>query len=199
MMACTRSGSVLKVGGISADSRMPRRPLVPAPTKMIRPPLRSAEAIMSMPTAMRSRSRFTASSILRSSLTIRSTMSSGSSLSMPRLDGLIASVGSDCHFDRTAIDPHSKLVILSTYFSTFPLFHFSTFPLLVLLVLFHLATALIDSYLTHLTVERRLAANSVDSYARDLALLGAFAAGRETPLDRLARADLEALVRDLMA
>jgi hypothetical protein len=28
---------VLKVGGISADSRMPRRPLVPAPTKTIRP------------------------------------------------------------------------------------------------------------------------------------------------------------------
>ncbi|MGH9236702.1 MAG: site-specific tyrosine recombinase XerD [Vicinamibacterales bacterium] len=62
-----------------------------------------------------------------------------------------------------------------------------------------MSTALIDSYLTHLTVERRLAVNSVDSYARDLALLGAFAAGREMPLDRLARTDLEALVRDLMA
>ena len=62
-----------------------------------------------------------------------------------------------------------------------------------------MAAALIDSYLTHLTVERRLAVNSVDSYARDLALLGAFAAGRALPLDRLARADLEALVRDLMA
>ena len=60
-------------------------------------------------------------------------------------------------------------------------------------------TALIDSYLTHLTVERRLAANSVDSYARDLTLLSAFAAGRALTLDRLARADLEALVRDLMA
>ena len=60
-------------------------------------------------------------------------------------------------------------------------------------------SALIDSYLTHLTVERRLAANSVESYARDLALLGAFAAGRAAPLDGLARADLEALVRDLMS
>ncbi len=61
------------------------------------------------------------------------------------------------------------------------------------------STALVESYLTHLTVERRLAANSVDSYARDLALLGAFAAGRTAALDQLTRADLEALVRDLMA
>ncbi len=62
-----------------------------------------------------------------------------------------------------------------------------------------MSTALIESYLTHLTVERRLAANSVDSYARDLALLGAFAAGRHAALDGLTRADLEALVRDLMS
>ena len=59
--------------------------------------------------------------------------------------------------------------------------------------------ALIDSYLTHLTVERRLALNSVESYARDLVLLAVFAAGRGLPLDALTRADLEALVRDLMA
>ena len=62
-----------------------------------------------------------------------------------------------------------------------------------------MSAALIDTYLTHLTVERRLATNSVDSYARDLALLGAFAASRELPLDRLTRPDLEAFVRDLMA
>jgi integrase/recombinase XerD len=61
------------------------------------------------------------------------------------------------------------------------------------------SAALIDSYLTHLTVERRLAANSVDSYGRDLALLGAFAAGKLASLDQLTRADLEALVRDLMS
>ena len=58
---------------------------------------------------------------------------------------------------------------------------------------------LVDAYLTHLTVERRLAANSVESYARDLVLLAAFAAGRGTGVDSLARPDLEALVRDLMA
>ena len=62
-----------------------------------------------------------------------------------------------------------------------------------------MSAALIDSYLTHLTVERRLAANSVESYARDLALLSAFAAGRQAALDGLTRSDLEALVRDLMA
>ncbi len=58
---------------------------------------------------------------------------------------------------------------------------------------------LIDSYLTHLTVERRLANNSVESYARDLALLAAFAAANGRELDTLSRADLEMLVRDLMA
>ena len=70
MIACTSVGSVLKVGGISADSRTPRRPLVPAPTKTMRPPLRRAVAIISTPTAIRSRSRWTAASILRSSLII---------------------------------------------------------------------------------------------------------------------------------
>jgi integrase/recombinase XerD len=58
---------------------------------------------------------------------------------------------------------------------------------------------LVDAYLTHLTVERRLAANSVESYARDLSLLAAFAAGRAASVEALARQDLEALVRDLMS
>ena len=57
----------------------------------------------------------------------------------------------------------------------------------------------VDAYLTHLTVERRLAANSVESYARDLNLLAAFAAGRDARMDGLALPDLEAFVRDLMA
>ncbi|MBI4263832.1 MAG: site-specific tyrosine recombinase XerD [Acidobacteria bacterium] len=61
----------------------------------------------------------------------------------------------------------------------------------------HTATA--DAYLTHLTVERRLAPNSVESYARDLALLGEFAAGKGARLDALRRADLEELVRQLMS
>jgi integrase/recombinase XerD len=57
--------------------------------------------------------------------------------------------------------------------------------------------ARVEAYLTHLTVERRLAVNSVESYARDLILLARFAAGR--PVERLARTDLEALVRRQMA
>jgi integrase/recombinase XerD len=59
--------------------------------------------------------------------------------------------------------------------------------------------AAIDAYLTHLTVERRLAGNSVESYARDLSLLAAFAAGREVEAGSLTRQDLEELVRNLMS
>jgi integrase/recombinase XerD len=62
------------------------------------------------------------------------------------------------------------------------------------------STALaIDAYLTHLAVERRLAANSVESYARDLAMLAAFAAGLEREAEALTLSDLEALVRQMMA
>jgi len=61
------------------------------------------------------------------------------------------------------------------------------------------SSSLVDAYLTHLTVERRLAANSVESYARDLVLLAEFSAGRGRPLAVLTREDLEGLVRDLMA
>jgi len=63
----------------------------------------------------------------------------------------------------------------------------------------HSSASTVDAYLTHLTVERRLAANSVDSYARDLALLAEYAAGKGAALDALTRPDLEALVRDLMS
>ena len=61
------------------------------------------------------------------------------------------------------------------------------------------SSSLVDAYLTHLTVERRLASNSVESYARDLVLLAEFSAGRGRPLAALTREDLEGLVRDLMA
>jgi integrase/recombinase XerD len=58
----------------------------------------------------------------------------------------------------------------------------------------------IDAYLTHLTVERRLAVNSVEGYSRDLLVLARYAAGRaNTDVVSLSRQDLEALVRDRMA
>ena len=43
----------------------------------------------------------------------------------------------------------------------------------------------LDAYLTHLTVERRLAANSIESYARDLNGLAEFAAGRGQSVEQL--------------
>jgi integrase/recombinase XerD len=57
----------------------------------------------------------------------------------------------------------------------------------------------LDAYLTHLTVERRLARNSVDSYARDLQGLAEFAAGQGKSVEALTRPELEGHVRDLMA
>lgn len=57
---------------------------------------------------------------------------------------------------------------------------------------------LVDAYLTHLGVERRLANHTLESYSRDLLRLGEFAAGLETPLQRLDRRDLENFVAGLM-
>lgn len=62
-----------------------------------------------------------------------------------------------------------------------------------------LSSSPVEAYLTHLSVERRLAVNSVSSYARDLALLRSFSTARGTPLENLTRTDLEAFVRDWMS
>jgi integrase/recombinase XerD len=61
------------------------------------------------------------------------------------------------------------------------------------------AAPLVDGYLDHLRVARRLAENSIDAYGRDLAALVGFAEGRGRALVDLGREDLEAFVRDLMA
>ena len=58
---------------------------------------------------------------------------------------------------------------------------------------------MLDQYLDHLRVERRLAANSVESYARDLGRLAAFARGEGCALEELTRPQLEAFVRGLLA
>lgn len=60
-------------------------------------------------------------------------------------------------------------------------------------------TTALDAYLTHLRVERRLAVNTLDSYARDLDGLREFAAGVGRPTESLSLADLETRVRALMA
>jgi integrase/recombinase XerD len=56
----------------------------------------------------------------------------------------------------------------------------------------------VDAYLRHVEVERRMAANTVQAYRRDLGRLAAFAASVETPVEALTRSDLEAFVREAM-
>lgn len=59
-------------------------------------------------------------------------------------------------------------------------------------------TKSIEAFLDHLRLARRLAPLSVESYQRDLVLLGRFAAGESRDVETLELADLEAFVRDLM-
>ena len=54
----------------------------------------------------------------------------------------------------------------------------------------------IEGYLDHLRVERRLAAHTLESYARDLSALAAFAAGTGRTVESLDRQALEAFVRE---
>jgi integrase/recombinase XerD len=58
---------------------------------------------------------------------------------------------------------------------------------------------MIDEYLTYLRDVRRMSPNTVESYARDLALLGAFADKRQVQVEALGRQDLETFVRQLMS
>jgi integrase/recombinase XerD len=61
------------------------------------------------------------------------------------------------------------------------------------------ATSSIDTYLTYLRDVRRMSPNTVESYARDLAALAAFAERRGVSVDALGRRELEAFVRSLMS
>jgi len=58
---------------------------------------------------------------------------------------------------------------------------------------------LVDDYVAYLRDVRRMSPNTVESYARDLALLAEFAGKREQSVDVLTRADLETFVRQLMS
>src|SRR6476646_283226 len=53
----------------------------------------------------------------------------------------------------------------------------------------------VDAYLDHLRVERRLAGHTLESYARDLRALAAYAAGAGRAVESLDRPALEAFVR----
>lgn len=59
--------------------------------------------------------------------------------------------------------------------------------------------ALVDAYLDHLRVERRLSPLTVESYARDLAAFGRFLEAEGLAPATCTRQDLEAFVRGLMA
>jgi integrase/recombinase XerD len=61
-----------------------------------------------------------------------------------------------------------------------------------------MTTDLISRYLDHLRVSRRLADNTIESYARDLARLGRFAKKSGRGPEQLRRADLETFVRELL-
>jgi integrase/recombinase XerD len=61
------------------------------------------------------------------------------------------------------------------------------------------SAALVDAYLDHLRVERRLSPLTVESYARDLAALGRFLEAEGRAAEGCTRQDLEAFVRGQMA
>lgn len=58
---------------------------------------------------------------------------------------------------------------------------------------------MIDTYLVYLRDVRRVSPNTIESYARDLAVLAEFADKREATVTDLQRQDLEAFVRQLMS
>jgi site-specific recombinase XerD len=58
---------------------------------------------------------------------------------------------------------------------------------------------MIDTYLTYLRDVRRMSGNTLESYARDLTHLAAFAEKRGLAVEALDRRHLEAFVRGLMA
>lgn len=61
------------------------------------------------------------------------------------------------------------------------------------------SVATIEAYLDHLRLVRRVSPNTLEAYARDLTALGRFAAGEGRSLLAMSRADLEALVRQLVS
>src|SRR5882757_855776 len=61
------------------------------------------------------------------------------------------------------------------------------------------SSPIIEAYLDHLRVERRLAGHTLESYARDLTALASYAAGAGRAVESLDRQALEAFVREQRA
>lgn len=57
---------------------------------------------------------------------------------------------------------------------------------------------MIDGYIAYLQDVRRMSPNTIESYARDLGQLAAFAEKNQKPIESMDRRDLEAFVRSLM-
>ena len=93
-LECTSLGGVLNVGGHSAASNMPSRPLVPAPAKIIRPPFWTLSTIKRTARAICFWVFATASGTERSSLFMRVRMASTGRRSILRERELDCSVGS---------------------------------------------------------------------------------------------------------
>src|SRR5580765_2932520 len=116
-----------------------------------------------------------------------STMSAGESLSRASVSGLIASVGRDCHFERTGI-PVRNLWKDRAYYHTGAV---TDAP-----VTYDTSDISVTAYLDHLRVERRLSAHTIDSYGSDLAALVRFARASGRGVESLDRHALEAFARD---
>src|SRR5258708_927600 len=94
MPASTIVWGWLRVGGHSEESKAPRRPELPAPTKSGRPPRRSFVAISSIAPAMCGNTCWTASATFASSALITCTISRGLIRSIAVVDGFTFSVSS---------------------------------------------------------------------------------------------------------
>ena len=179
--------------------------------------------MISAPSAMRSRSRWTAAIILRSSASMSSTISAAGSLSMPSVAELIASVGSACHFERNAIlepretrgVPAARRVIVAQPGARLVRTGEACCKLSARAPRWCAPEPWQQSSLRHRrprpagTSSRCLPGSppggtptrrtTLESYGRDLVLLARYAAGREVAIEALTRADLEAFTRELMA
>ena len=102
MTPMTTPGSMPNVGGISAASRQPSRPLVPAPREINRPPARSDASASRTARAIAGISARTAAGTWASSSLISRSAGSTSNASRSQVRGLIPSVSKVSSDDASA-------------------------------------------------------------------------------------------------